>query len=74
MQGGQFNLSKRFVNSAFLPDFTNETRVRSSLIADLAQLGQSIHEGEKVDARTIDQVCMLAYNLPARFLPLDSSL
>lgn len=74
MQGGQFNLSKRFVNSAFLPDFTNETRVRGSLIADLAQLGQSIHEGEKIDARTIDQVCMLAYNLPARFLPLDSSL
>lgn len=44
VQGGQFNLSDRFVSNAFLPDLTDESRVVPDDVKELSHWIEFIHE------------------------------
>ena len=71
VQGGQFNLSKRFVDKALLPDLSDESRVRSDILRELANLGRMIHAGKGVDnvRADLNRLCILAYGCPASYWP-----
>ncbi|NQU26081.1 MAG: hypothetical protein HQ567_32750, partial [Candidatus Nealsonbacteria bacterium] len=64
VQGGQFNLSARFVNRVYLPDLSNDLQVTGDLVEELAQFGRRIHAGEMPDVDQIDEVVARAYGLP----------
>ncbi len=64
VQGGQFNLSSRFVNRVYLPDLSNELQVTGSLVEELATCGRQIHAGKMPDLTQIDEAAARAYGLP----------
>ena len=64
VQGGQFDLSPRFVNRLYLPDLSNDLQITGDLVEELAQFGRQIHAGEMPDVDRIDQVVARAYGLP----------
>jgi hypothetical protein len=64
VQGGQFNLSSRFVNRVYLPDLANESQVTGDLVEELARLGRQIHAGRMPDASQIEEAAARAYMLP----------
>src|SRR5262249_1603653 len=51
VQGGQFNLSAKFVNPIYLPDLTDEVRIPSELVRQLSRLGRSMARGEPIDTQ-----------------------
>jgi len=67
VQGGQFNLSTRFVNRVFLPDLLDDLRVTAMLLEELADAGRRIHRGDLGDTKlmgTIDELAARAYGAP----------
>ena len=64
VQGGQFNLSARFVNRVYLPDLSNDLQVTGDLVGELAGLGRRIHAGEMPHLDRIDEAVARAYALP----------
>ena len=64
VQGGQFNLSTRFVNRVDLPDLSDDHQITADLVEELALLGKEIHAGKMPDIGKIDRVAMRAYGLP----------
>lgn len=65
VRGGQFDLSPRFVERIFLPDLTDDLLSGSSLIHDLAWLGQQIHNGQYPPVRLLDEAAARAYGVSA---------
>jgi len=57
--GGQWNLSKRFVDKIPIPDLTDEA-INPALISQLSKIGERFHSGLAVDD---DQVEELVYSL-----------
>jgi len=67
VQGGQFNLSTRFVNGMLLPDLLDDLRVTAMLLEELAEAGRRIHRGDLGDTKlmgTIDELAARAYGAP----------
>jgi methylase of polypeptide subunit release factors len=64
VQGGQFDLSPRFVNRIFLPNLSNDLVVTGDLVRELAQLGRRIHAGDMPDFSEINKPTARAYGLP----------
>jgi hypothetical protein len=62
VQGGQFNLSKHFVNRVPLPDLFRE-EIPSDLVADLAVFGKTIAEGIPVDDNRLSHTVARAYGV-----------
>jgi adenine-specific DNA-methyltransferase len=60
--GGQWNLSKRFVDDVPLPNLLSE-EIDPLLISELTQLGKLIHAGSDVDKDRHDDVVTAAYGL-----------
>jgi hypothetical protein len=72
VQGGQFNLSTRFVNDVFLPDLANDTRYTGSLVEELAKVGREIHNGRMPELAAIDELAAQAYGMPVDRLIHDT--
>jgi adenine-specific DNA-methyltransferase len=62
--GRQFNLSKRFVGSAYLPDLATSS-TPPHVVDELINVGSSIHRGEPVDVKRIDAAAAAAYKVDA---------
>lgn len=72
VQGGQFNLSTRFVNGVFLPDLSDDGRYAGALVERLAEVGEQIHAGSPPQLELIDELAARAYGLPVDRLLRDS--
>ncbi len=70
VQGGQLNLSARFVKKVFIPDLSDETRICSDIIRSLAEAGRHIHRGKLLDV-TVELVELgaRAYGVSPEVLP-----
>ncbi len=64
VQGGQFNLSTRFVNRIFLPDLSDDMQVTGQVVEELARIGREIHAGKRPAVEKIDKIVAQAYGLP----------
>jgi predicted RNA methylase len=65
VQGGQFNLSKRFVENVPLPDLSDERRVRPSLVRELAKVGRCIQKGKEYDEKDLSNLVASSYGIPS---------
>jgi hypothetical protein len=74
VQGGQFNLSARFVNGVFLPNLADNERYTGSLVENLAKFGRQIHDGYTPKLETIDGLTAQAYGMSADWLVEGSVL
>lgn len=54
VQGGQFNLSLKFVGSLPLPDLSDEASTSADVVAELSQIGRSLHEAAPIDKDRLD--------------------
>lgn len=65
VQGGQFNLSKRFVDNVFLPDFLDPDRVSGDTVAALERAGRRIAQGKmQPPVKVLRELAAAAYGLP----------
>ena len=62
--GGQMNLSNRFVEPVFIPDLSDESRVPSDLVSELAALGRAIANGNMPKESILASAANRAYGLP----------
>jgi hypothetical protein len=62
VQGGQYNLSKHFVNNVPLPDLCRED-VPADMVAELAKLGRIFSEGAPVNDEQLSQLIARAYGV-----------
>lgn len=60
--GGQWNLSKKFVDSIPIPDLFND-QVSPDLISDLASIGQRIYSGLTIDENELTLFVELLYGV-----------
>jgi adenine-specific DNA-methyltransferase len=63
VSGGQFDLSPRHVNRVFVPDLSDEQRIPSEAVVELAQMGRRIHRGEPVHQQELTSACASGYGL-----------
>jgi adenine-specific DNA-methyltransferase len=63
VQGGQYDLSTRFVANVFLPDLTDVERMTSDTVIELAELGRRIHEGAMPSPGVLAQASAGAYGI-----------
>ena len=64
MNGGQFNLSIRFVNTIHLPDLSDSNIMPSEVVEQLALLGRDIAQGRPVSRQTLSATSARAYGIP----------
>jgi len=70
VQGGQFNLSPRFVNKVPLPAFGTTEAFTTGLVDELARFGRRIlQDGAEAIRAELDKVASRAYGLPASLIP-----
>ena len=65
VQGGQFNLSPRFVKNVFLPDLSDDLNIPAHLLRQLVEVGKKIHKGYIPEVDVIDGVVEKAYRIKA---------
>lgn len=65
IQGGQFDLSPRFIASVFLPDLSDELRVPGDVVQDLARVGKQFHAGKTPPAGPQTELAERVYGLSA---------
>ena len=65
VQGGQFNLSTKFVNGVFMPDLADNLRYTGALVEGLAKLGRRIHAGQMPELEPLDAQARQAYGFSA---------
>ena len=63
MQGGQFNLSKRFIKNVPLPDFLSE-QVPSDVVESLAEFGKAFSDGKSVNHGRLSALAARVYGVP----------
>lgn len=63
LQGGQYNLSKKFASRVFLPDLSDQSRVSRELVDALAEIGKSIQDGLSVDYDFLNRLVGRSYGL-----------
>ena len=72
VQGGQYNLSTRFVTNAYLPDLSDENTVTGDDVRDLGFLGRALAEGNHIDIERLNRVVANAYGIPLAAWDLDA--
>lgn len=74
VQGGQYNLSKRFVDPIPLPNLSDDERITGGALETLAGLGHAINDGARPPEEDLDRQAALAYGLPvSEFLSVATS-
>jgi len=63
VQGGQFNLSRRFVSNVPIPDLVTG-HVPGDVVAALAETGRCFAEGESIDHEALSNLTARAYGIP----------
>jgi len=58
--GGQFDLSKHYIDKMPLPDLT---KADQSILSDLVEIGKSIHNGKEIIQKDLDQRVANTYGL-----------
>jgi hypothetical protein len=61
VQGGQFDLSKRFVDRVFIPDLSDDETFTAGDIDELAAFGRLIHGGKEIDYRGLTECAKRLY-------------
>jgi hypothetical protein len=62
VSGGQWNLSKKFVDEIPLPNLLT-SEVNTTLINDLSKIGQSIFDGKEVDSEKLAELTGIIYQV-----------
>jgi hypothetical protein len=65
VQGGQFNLSTRFVNAIPLPDLSNDLRVTAKVLDELAEIGRAMTRGAEYSGEVLETCVKRSYGLTA---------
>lgn len=68
VQGGQFNLSKRFMDNVALPDLSDSSYVAADILHDLGSVGKALHRGESINVAKLTTVAARAYGISAKWL------
>jgi SAM-dependent methyltransferase len=63
VQGGQFNLSSRFVGRVPIPDLRDEERILDEVPDGLAEIGRTMSVGGVVDAESLSSLVARAFGL-----------
>ena len=63
IQGGQLNLSSRFVNKIFIPDLSDDLRITSDIIHKLQSYGKNIYNLEVHELQKLDDLVQRAYGV-----------
>ena len=63
VQGGQFDLSLRFVGRAMLPDLSDETRTPADVVSELARAGRALHDGKQYPQKRVDDAVARMYGV-----------
>jgi adenine-specific DNA-methyltransferase len=66
MQGGQLNLSSRYVSTVHIPDLSSETSSTTDMVRGLARIGRTIYSGGDYDLPRLNQFAARAYQMPLR--------
>jgi methylase of polypeptide subunit release factors len=75
VQGGQFDLSPRFVHQIPIPDLVSEGAVSSDIVSNLRQAGEKILEGQGIDRSSwVERWVTEAYGLSLEEWPLGDEL
>ena len=69
VQGGQYNLAKRFTEACFLPDLADDSAVTRELLVALSDYGRAIHSRTPVDFPSLDRLASRAYGIEGDRLP-----
>jgi hypothetical protein len=64
VQGGQYNLSRRFVDRVYLPDLSDDLRVTGTLVEELATMGRRIDAGQMPELESLDTLAARAFGTP----------
>lgn len=71
VQGGQFNLSDRFIKGVYLPDLTDENAVVADDVKELEALGRALVNNDRVDFDRLDSIVARSYGIPLVEWDLD---
>lgn len=71
VQGGQFELARKYLDAVHLPDLSAQDETNTSLLAKMARIGRAIHSDKEVNWDELDALTKRVYCLPA---DLDFSL
>ena len=63
MQGGQFDLSARYMNFVPVPDLEDEIRVPPDVVESLADLGEAIYRAQSISTGLLEKLVRFAYGL-----------
>lgn len=63
VQGGQYNLSRRFVESIPIPDLSDENQSSSDLVQELSVIGKELSLGLGADGSRLSELVNVAYGL-----------
>ena len=63
VQGGQFNLSRRFISNVPIPDLSDENRVSADAVQKLAAAGRMLSSGEGYESDDLVALTNAAYGL-----------
>lgn len=69
LEGGYYDMSKRYVNNMPLPDLTKSD---VQLVNQLVIMGKKIHEGKTVDPDALNQIAADAYGVDVNIFTLES--
>ncbi len=64
MQGGQLNLSVRYVTNVHIPDLSSETPSTKDMVKGLARMGRAIYTGDDYDLSQLNHLAARAYQMP----------
>ena len=64
VQGGQFNLSTKFVRNIPLPDLTDDNSVSADDVRELEQIGFALESDQPVDFKWLTTVATHIYGIP----------
>jgi len=60
VSGGQFDLSKKYLDDMPIPYLVDES---SDILIKLSEIGMAIHKGNEIDHDVLDEIVLSAYNL-----------
>jgi hypothetical protein len=64
VQGGQFDLSKRFVDKVPIPDLSNAEASDADACAALVEIGRKIHAGRPIEFDFLENLVARIYRIP----------
>ena len=64
MQGGQLNLSSRYVSKVHIPNLSSESPSTKDMVKGLSRIGRMIYSGEDYDLQRLNHLAARAYQMP----------